>query len=139
MSDRGTDIEMAIEKQTFRSGPFKNFMAQGTRVGNDLYLSGQVGTDAAGKAGADITEQTKLAYENIRKVLAEFGATMDDVVDETFFVTDMNEVISNAESVFGARAEAYGGLPEVCQTLIQISGLVMPELKLEIKCIAKLG
>ena len=130
---------MPLEKETYRSGAFKDFMAQGTRVGNVLYLSGQVGMDAEGKAGADITEQTKLAYENIRAVLAEFGATMDDIVDETFFVTDMSEVMANAESVFGARAEAYGGLPEVCQTLIQISGLVMPELKLEIKCIAKLG
>jgi len=130
---------MTIEKQTFRSGPFKNFMAQGTKVGNDLYLSGQVGTDASGKAGADIAEQTKFAYQNVRDVLAEFGATMDDVVDETWFVTDISEVMGDAEAVFGARAEAYGGVPEVCQTLIGISALVMPELKIEIKCIAKLG
>ena len=129
---------MTLEKQTFRSGPFKKFMAQGVRVGNALYLSGQVGMDAAGKPGADITEQTKLAYQNIKDVLAEFGATMDNVVDETFFVTDMSEAMGNAESVFGARAEAYGGLPEVSQTMIEISGLVMPELKLEIKCIAHL-
>jgi len=94
--------------------------------------------DESGKPGADVAEQTKLAYENIRSVLAEFGATLDNVVDETFFVTDMAEVMSNADSVFGARAEAYGGVPEVCQTLIQIGALVMPELKLEIKCIAHL-
>jgi enamine deaminase RidA (YjgF/YER057c/UK114 family) len=130
---------MTIDKKTFRSGPFKDFMAQGTLVGNDLYLSGQVGTDASGRAGADIAEQTRLAYQNIRDVLAEFGATMDNVVDETWFVTDVSEVMGDTEGVFGARAEAYGGVPEVCQTLIGISALVMPELKIEIKCVAKLG
>lgn len=127
---------MTIEKQTFRSGPFEKFMAQGTRVGNTLYLSGQVGMDSAGQPGADITEQTKLAYDNIRDVLGEFGATMDNVVDETWFVTDVSEVMSNAEDVFGVREKAYGGLPEVCQTLIQIGALVMPALKIEIKCVA---
>ena len=44
---------MTIDKKTFRSGPFKDFMAQGTLVGNDLYLSGQVGTDASGRAGGN--------------------------------------------------------------------------------------
>ena len=127
---------MTIEKQTFRSGPFKKFMAQGTRVANTLYLSGQVGLDSSGQAGADITEQTRLAYENVRDVLGEFGATMDNVVDETWFVTDVADVMSNAEGVFGVREEAYGGMPEVCQTLVQIGALVMPELKIEIKCVA---
>ena len=129
---------MSIEKETFRSGPFKKFMAQGTRVGNALYLSGQVGLDASGKPGADITEQTKLAYQNIRDVLSEFGATMDNVVDETFFVTDMSEAMSNAEAVFSVREAAYGGKPEVSQTMVQIGALVMPELKVEIKCVAHL-
>ncbi len=80
---------MSIEKQIFRSGPYKDIFAQGVKVGNVLYLSGQVGVDASGKPGADITEQTKLAYANIRNVLAEFGATMANIVDETMFVTDM--------------------------------------------------
>lgn len=129
---------MNIEKQTYRSGPFKEVFAQGVRVGNILYLAGQVGVDGKGNPGSDITEQTQLAYENIRKVLEKFDATMDSVVDETMFVTDMTDVMSNSDAVFGARAKAYGGTPEVCQTLLQVSGLVLPELKLEIKCIAHL-
>ena len=42
------------------------------------------------------------------------------------------------EVIYGARAEAYGGSPEVPQTLIVVAGLLLPELKLEIKCIAHL-
>jgi len=54
------------------------------------------------------------------------------------FVTDVGELMANIESVFGARAEAYGGLPEVSLTLVQVVALVRPELKIEIKCIAHL-
>ena len=129
---------LSIEKQIFRSGPFKDVFAQGVKVGNILYLAGQVGIDDSGIPGADITAQTKLAYSNIHRVLLKFGATMDNIVDETMFVTDIGEIMSNAESIFGARSEAYGGVPEVSQTLVQVSALVLPKLKLEIKCIAHL-
>jgi enamine deaminase RidA (YjgF/YER057c/UK114 family) len=129
---------LTIEKQTYRSGPYKDLFAQGVKVGNVLYLAGQVGVDEAGKPATDIVEQTKLAYANIGRVLAKFDATMSNIVDETMFVTDIAEVMSNADSVFAVRNEAYAGTPEVCQTLVQVSGLVMPELKIEIKCIAHL-
>jgi len=129
---------MTIEKQSLRSGPYKDIFAQAVKVGNILYISGQVGIDDSGNPGADITEQTKLAYVNIANVLAKFDGEMSNVVDETMFVTDIKEVMANTESVFGARAMAYGGIPEVCQTLLQVSALVHPKLKLEIKCIAHL-
>ena len=129
---------MSISKQTFRSGPYQDFFAQGVQVDNVLYLAGQVGVDTAGTPGTDIIQQTKLAYANINKVLSEFGATMDNIVDETMFVTDIGELMANVESVFGERTEAYGGKPEVSQTLIQVSALIFPELKIEIKCLAHL-
>lgn len=127
---------MSIGKKTYRSGPFKNIFAQGVQIKNVIYLAGQVGVDEAGTPGAEVTEQVKLAYSNIRKVLSEFGATMDNIVDETWFVTNVNEIMVNAETIFGTRAEAYGGLPEVSQTLVQVAALILPELKIEIKCIA---
>jgi enamine deaminase RidA (YjgF/YER057c/UK114 family) len=129
---------LAIEKQTYRSGPYKDLFAQGVKVGNVLYLAGQVGVDEAGKPATDIVEQTKLAYANIGRVLARFDATMSNIVDETMFVTDIAEVMANADPVFAVRNDAYAGSPEVCQTLVQVSALVMPELKIEIKCIAHL-
>ncbi len=129
---------MDMEKKTFRSGPYKDFFAQGVQAGNVLYLAGQVGMDGSGAVSKDIVKQADQAYRNIREVLKEFGATMDNVVDETWFVTDISEIMANAEPIFSARAACYGGVPEVSQTLVQVSGLVMPELKIEIKCIAHL-
>jgi 2-iminobutanoate/2-iminopropanoate deaminase len=129
---------MSVNKETYRSGIYKNVFAQAVKVGNIVYISGQVGMDAKGHLGADLAEQTRIAYDNVKQVLSQFEATLDNVVDETMFITDMGEFMKASESVLGVRAEAYGGVPEVCQTLIQVSALVMPELKIEIKCVAHL-
>ena len=129
---------MTIEKKTYRSGPYKDFFAQGTQVGNVLYLSGQVGIDRDGNTPNSIADQTKVAYTNMQNTLSQFGADMSNIVDETFFVTDMNELFGNIEDVYGAREAAYGGNPEVSQTVVQMVALVQPELKIEIKCVAHL-
>ncbi len=42
-------------------------------------------------------------------VLAQFGAGMSNIVDETLFVTDMDELMDNVVDVYGAREKAYGG------------------------------
>ncbi len=129
---------MTIEKKTYRSGPYQDFFAQGTQVGNVLYLSGQVGIDRDGNTPTSIADQTKVAYTNMQDTLAQFGADMSNIVDETFFVTDMHELFGNIEDVYGAREAAYGGNPEVSQTVVQVVALVQPELKIEIKCVAHL-
>ncbi len=129
---------MSLEKKVFRSGPYADLIAQGVQVGNAIYLSGQVGMREDGSTPDDVVEQVTLAYANISSVLAEFGATLDNVVDETFLVTDVTEVMTNLEAVFAARQEAYGQKPDVTQTLIGVAALLLPELKIEIKCVAHL-
>ena len=129
---------MTVSKKVFRSGPYADLIAQGVKVGDTLYLSGQVGMDEAGNTPESMAEQVTLAYANIRAVLAEFGADFENIVDETFLVTSVEETHENLEAIYTARAEAYGGIPEVTQTLIGVAGLLLPELKLEIKCIAHL-
>ena len=89
---------MTIEKKLFRDGPYAELFSQGVQVGNTLYLSGQIGTDANGVAPIDILEQMKLAYGHVEKVLGEFGATMDNIVDETWFVTDVANCMARAGS-----------------------------------------
>ena len=106
------------------------------QVGDIIYLSGQVGVDERGSAPDDIVAQTVLAYQNVKAVLAEFGATLDNVVEETVFVTDMAESMSQVQEIFAARASAYGQRPEVAQTLVGVSALVDPAFKIEIKCTA---
>ena len=125
-----------MQRKVFRSGPYAELIAQAVQVGDIIYLSGQVGVDERGSAPDDIVAQTVLAYQNVKVVLAEFGATLDNVVEETVFVTDMAETMAQVQEIFAARASAYGQRPEVAQTLVGVSALVDPAFKIEIKCTA---
>ncbi len=129
---------MSEGKEVARFGPFAQAIANGVRKGNAIYLSGQVSIDAKGQivGAGDFPGQVKQAYANVKEVLERFGASMSDIVDETWFVTDIDAVMGDLANIFGVRQEAFGGKPEVTQTLIQISALAMPELRIEIKCIA---
>jgi len=49
---------MKTEKKTYRSGPYQDFFAEGTQVGNTLYLSGQVGVDHDGNTPIGIAPKT---------------------------------------------------------------------------------
>ena len=129
---------MAISKQVYSAGPYNNIFAQAVKVGDTLYISGQVGVKPDGTPGANIIEQTQLAYANIQHVLKQFDATSQNIVDETWFATDMKDLMKQSDAVFATRGEFYGGSAEVCQTLVQVGALVMPELLLEIKCVAEL-
>lgn len=68
-------------------GPY----SQAIDAGDFLYLSGQLGLDpATGKlAGEDVAAQAEQAVKNISAVLAAAGATLEDVVKTTCFLTDM--------------------------------------------------
>jgi 2-iminobutanoate/2-iminopropanoate deaminase len=61
-------------------------------AGNILFISGQIGVDAATKtASDDIAEQTKQALRNMKAVLASAGASLTDIVKTTVFLTNMDD------------------------------------------------
>ena len=70
-------------------GPY----SQAVRVGDFIFLSGQLGVDPATGDFAEggVEAQTRQAFENIKAVLAEAGLTMDAVVKTTVFLQDMND------------------------------------------------
>ncbi len=127
---------MGLNKKLFRDGPYADLFSQGVQVGNTLHMAGQVGTDASGKAPDSLVEQMKNAYQHVASVLGEFDCTMDNIVEETWFVTDMHECMSQVQDLFAARQAIYGKPPEVAQTLVQVVALVDPSFKIEIKCVA---
>ena len=127
---------MALDKKLFRNGPYADLFSQGVQVGNMLQMAGQVGTGASGTAPDSLVEQMKNAYQHVESVLKEFDCTMDNVVEETWFVTDMHECMTQAQDLFAARQAIYRKPPEVAQTLVQVVALVDPSFKIEIKCVA---
>ena len=125
-----------MEKKLFREGPYADFFSQGVLVGNILTLAGQLGDDAEGNVPSSIQGQMENCYRNIEKILKEFGGSLENIIDETWFVTDVEECMNNVTEMFAEREKIYGGKPEVSQTLVGTTALVQPNLKIEIKCIA---
>jgi enamine deaminase RidA (YjgF/YER057c/UK114 family) len=63
----------------------------GIKVGNTLYVSGQVGRDENLQVVEGTEAQFIQAFENVKKVLSSAGATFDDVVEMiTYHVTGVN-------------------------------------------------
>ena len=125
-----------MEKKLLREGPYADFFSQGVQVGNVLTMAGQIAIDENGNTPTDLKSQMIMCYKNISKILDHFGGTLENVIDETWFVTDMDECMESVSEVFAEREKIYGCKPEVSQTLISVNALVQPDLKIEIKCIA---
>jgi 2-iminobutanoate/2-iminopropanoate deaminase len=70
-------------------GPY----SQAIRVGNTLYLAGQIPIDPRTNqlVLGSIEDQTKLVLENLKAVLAAAGMSMDDVVSTSVFLKDLND------------------------------------------------
>ena len=109
-------------------------LSQGLRVGDFLFLSGQIAVDADGNVvgKGDLRAQTRQAFENIKTILDQAGATFDDVVKlTTFFTAD----IGNYKDYFDVRRQ-YFGTHKPASTGVQVVALAFPGLLLEIEAIA---
>ena len=62
-------------------------LSQAVRVGNLLYMSGQLGTDSA----RGITPETKLVMDKIKATVERYGSSMDRIAKCTVFLVDMSE------------------------------------------------
>ena len=131
---------MSIEKEikNFKM-PWENTYgySQAVKVNDTIYISGQVSHDDDGKVVGvgDMQVQMSQAYENIKKLLSEYEATMDNLVDEILFVTDMDSAFKAATKI---RKKVFSGNPNIASTIVQIDRLAFPELMIEIKCVAKI-
>ena len=67
-------------------------------------------------------------------MLAQYGATIANVVDEVLFVTDMDAAFAARVK---CRQEVFSGSPVVASTIVQIQRLAFPELMVEIRCTAR--
>jgi 2-iminobutanoate/2-iminopropanoate deaminase len=97
------------------------------RVGNVLYLSGQLGVDSTGKlAPGGIEAETRQTLTNIKRLLEANGSSMDHVVKCLVMLADIGEwarmntvyltffpVHKPARSAFGATGLALGARLEI--------------------------
>jgi 2-iminobutanoate/2-iminopropanoate deaminase len=74
------------------SGPRPLPFAEAVRVGEMLYLSGQIGTDSAGQlVPGGIGPETRQALTNVATVLARHGGTLDQVIKCTAMLANIGE------------------------------------------------
>jgi enamine deaminase RidA (YjgF/YER057c/UK114 family) len=66
--------------------------APAVRVGDTIYVSGQIGRDKDMQIVKGVEAQIVQAFENLKLVLSAAGATMEDIVDLTTFHTDMRDL-----------------------------------------------
>lgn len=120
--------------ETWRGHASRVTYAPAVKKGNMIFLSGVTANEreTGGFVGeGDIIAQTRQIFRNIREILAEAGATMDDVVMTTDYFTTLEGYRGTAD----IRREYFGdSFPAA--TGVQVVRLVNPKALIEIDVIA---
>jgi enamine deaminase RidA (YjgF/YER057c/UK114 family) len=103
-------------------------------TGRFVAVSGQLALDEDGKlvGEGDPAAQARQVFENLRRCLSAAGATFDDVVKLTFFVTDM----AHMPAIRAARDTHLSPDRLPAASAVQVAALVRPEFLMEIEAYA---
>ncbi len=103
-------------------------------TGRLIAVSGQVALDESGQlvGPGDPEAQARQVFENLRRCLAAADATFADVVKLTVYVTDLAAMTA----VRAVRDEYVDTTRPPASSAVQVAGLVLPELLLEIDALA---
>ncbi|MBN9007974.1 MAG: RidA family protein [Rhizobiales bacterium] len=102
------------------------------RFGDILFVSGLTAHDSVGSlvGGDDAASQTRQVLSNLKLVLDAVGATFDDVLKVTVFLTNVDD----RAAINPVRQEFFGAA-RPASTLIEVSRLALPEMKVEIEAV----
>lgn len=98
------------------------------RAANHIWVSGAVGVRSDGSVPDDVVEQFQVAIENIDAALKAAGGAARHVVKVVVYLTD----VGDRQKINPIR-QTYFGEHRPASTLVEVSALVMPELKVEIE------
>ena len=104
------------------------------RSGDLIWLSGMVGVETDGSIPESTTEQFRVAMKTIDTCLRHAGGRPDQIVKVQVFMTD----ISERPQINPIRIE-YFGENKPASTLVEVSSLVDPRMKVEIEAVAYVG
>lgn len=101
-----------------------------------VFISGQTASGPDGKpiGGASMEGQARAVLQKISHLLEAAGGSLSDILKLTVYVTD----ISKRAEIGKVRAEFFPG-DKPCSTMIEVKGLVTPDLLIEIDAVAILG
>jgi enamine deaminase RidA (YjgF/YER057c/UK114 family) len=104
-----------------------------TKVGNLVWVSGTVGVATDGSVPDDVVAQFELAIANMDACLKAVGAGAEHVVKVTVYLTDVAD-----RGKINPIRQRYFGPHRPASTLVEVSALVSPALKVEIEAQAVL-
>lgn len=125
---------MNIQQIKIIPDTYKPFhLAQGYRVGDLLFISGQTALNDDGKlvGVGDFDTQAQKAFENLEKVLKAGGSSLKNIVKVTIMLRDMG----NFEKIVTLRAK-YFTAPYPADTILEVSSLFSPDALIEIEATA---
>jgi enamine deaminase RidA (YjgF/YER057c/UK114 family) len=101
-----------------------------------IHVSGQVAMNVAGEivGKGDLAAQTVQVYTNLGHALAAAGAKLSDVFKIVTYVVNLTP--DKVAEVRAARAKFVGAGPFPASTMVGVTGLVHPDLLIEIEAIA---
>ena len=111
----------------------RNRYSPAIRSNGFLFVSGQVGSTADGSPEPDLEAQVRLAFNNLKAILAAADCSFDDVVDVTVFMVDPE---STFERIWSVVPEFWGSAPHPTLTAVGVTWLY--GFQFEIKVIARL-
>ena len=116
------------------SAPISHY-TDAVRFGDMLFISGIAPLDREGRlVGRDsAAAQTRQIFENMKAILDEAGAGFKDVLRVTVYLTDVND-----RAEINPVRQKYFGDTRPASTLIGVSGLAIPGMKVEIEAIVGL-
>jgi reactive intermediate/imine deaminase len=101
--------------------------------GRLIHVAGQVpwNTDGQTVCKGDPAGQARQVFENIRAILKEAGASLDDVIKITIFLAD----IRHRDAINKVRSETFKP-PYPASTQVAVAALVDPDWLVEIEAVA---
>jgi 2-iminobutanoate/2-iminopropanoate deaminase len=105
------------------------------RFGDLLLISGVAPLDADGRlvGGDDSAKQTRQIFENMRLILEAAGAGFEDILKVTVYLTEIDD-----RTIINPVRKEYFGNARPASTLVEVSALAIPGMKVEIEAIVGL-
>ena len=111
------------------------FFSQGVRVGNLLFVAGQVAINAAGEVVGrrDINAQVKQIFDNLEDILKSAGGALESIVELTGFITNVEKIPEVREML-----STYFPKNFPARTMVGVKALAHEDLMIEIRAVVAL-
>jgi len=107
--------------------PFSHY-CHVVRAGDHIWISGAIGVASNGHVPSEVGDQFQLALENLDACLRAAGGRSEDIVKVNVYLTDIAD-----RSIINEYRIKYFGEHRPASTLVEVSSLVLPSLKVEIE------